>query len=475
MRDRSPRCHTKWNHRRYECIDNSLAGVNPVFAFVYFDLDERHFYLFALFGRQLLDNSCLTFGIPGDIEEAQSARNYAPDNMILKHLDFLLVLRYFIHLVALEVAAEKALPEPLNLSLTWESEFRIKLSWNAPNNLYAPCKVNYMITTTIGEEKPILMSTFSLYKEYNVTKNDAVNYTVQTNPKHCTGRTISKPVSISKPKPTELVKNFQCSLYSSKAMNCSWLPANQASDLQLYYGYLGPSHIAACSEYQYRDGQRTGCHLRGSFLQYDVYFKVNGTLDGLSVQNNFLVLPKNHVKAPAPKVKITETGRNLILSWDPPDIGAVHCWKYIFNYSKCQLLVDSKAIQFKHVMVSYDETCQYRVKLKAVYTEWCGEGGSDWSEEEIYGVDDWSMTVFAVVIPAVVFLFLILLICCFMKHREKVFPTIPHPSLVFKDMLNSNKGLKSSIGNLYVPDEEEVECKISLEKDYTLPMMQPDH
>lgn len=107
MRDRSPRCHTKWNHRPYECIDNSPAGVNPVFAFDYIDLNVRHIYLFALFGRQLLDNSCLTFGIPGDFEEAQSARNYAPDNMILKHLAFLLVLRYFINLVALEVAAEK--------------------------------------------------------------------------------------------------------------------------------------------------------------------------------------------------------------------------------------------------------------------------------------------------------------------------------------------------------------------------------
>ncbi|XP_042154239.1 interleukin-13 receptor subunit alpha-2-like isoform X2 [Oncorhynchus tshawytscha] len=243
--------------------------------------------------------------------------------MILKHLKCILVLQYFIRFVATEIAAEKALPEPLNLSLTWESEFRIKLSWNAPKDLDASCKVNYMITTTIGE-----------------------------------------------------------------AMNCSWLPANQASDLQLYYGYLGPSHIAACSEYQYRDGQRTGCHLRGSFLQYDVYFKVNGTLDGLSVQNNFLVLPRYHVKPPAPKVKITEEGRNLILSWDPPDIGAVHCWNFILKYNKCQESL-GKEIQLEHVpgKVSYDQRCQYRVKLKAVYTKWCGEGGSDWSEEEIYGTE----------------------------------------------------------------------------------------
>ncbi|CAB1351629.1 unnamed protein product [Coregonus sp. 'balchen'] len=296
--------------------------------------------LFALFGRQLLDNSCLTFGIPGDFEEARSARNYARDNMILKHLECLLVLQYFINLVAPEVATEKALPEPLNLSLTWATEFLIKLSWNAPKDLDASCKVKYIINSTRTGQKSNISSTPCLYKEYNVDMNDAVNYTVITSP-------VESP---------------------------------------------GDSHIAACSEYQYRAAQRTGCHLRGAFLQYDVYFLVNGTLNGSYVRNNFLVLPRYHVKPQAPK---------------------------------------------------------YRVQVKAVYQKWCGDGGSDWSEEEIYGVDEW--------------------------HREKLFPKIPQPSLIFKDMLNSNKEQKSSIGNLYVPVKEEVECKISLEKDPTLPMMQPDH
>ncbi|XP_041740946.1 uncharacterized protein LOC121572974 [Coregonus clupeaformis] len=309
-------------------------------------------------------------------------------NMILKHLTFLLVLQYFIHLVAPEVAANKALPAPLNLSLTWATEFLIKLSWNAPKDLDASCKVNYMITTRIGQRRPQAETTFKLYKVKRLSMEDAVNYTVQTNPKHCTGRTISKPVNQSITKPTELVKNFQCSLYSSKAMNCSWLPANQASDLQLYYGSPGDSHIAACSEYQYRAAQRTGCHLRGAFLEYDVYFLVNGTLNGSYVRNNFLVLPRYHVKPPAPKVKITEEGKNLILSWDPPDIGASHCWNYILNYNKCQESL-SKEIQFEHVPVKvpYDRRCQYRVQLKAVYQKGCGDGGSDWSEEEIYDTE----------------------------------------------------------------------------------------
>ncbi|KAK6323245.1 hypothetical protein J4Q44_G00055840 [Coregonus suidteri] len=397
--------------------------------------------------------------------------------MILKHLECLLVLQYFINLVAPEVATEKALPEPLNLSLTWATEFLIKLSWNAPKDLDASCKVKYIINSTRTGQKSNISSTPCLYKEYNVDMNDAVNYTVITSPVECNDRTQSKPVSVSKPKSTELVKNFGCFLYSSKAMNCSWLPVNDASkDLQFYYRSPGDSHIAACSEYQYRAAQRTGCHLRGAFLQYDVYFLVNGTLNGSYVRNNFLVLPRYHVKPQAPKVKITEEGKNLILSWDPPDIGASHCWNYILNYNKCQESL-SKEIQSKYVPVKvpYDRRCQYRVQVKAVYQKWCGDGGSDWSEEEIYGVDEWSMTVVGTVIPAAVFLFLILLICCFMRHREKLFPKIPQPSLIFKDMLNSNKEQKSSIGNLYVPVKEEVECKISLEKDPTLPMMQPDH
>uniref|UniRef100_A0A4W5JBP3 Fibronectin type-III domain-containing protein n=1 Tax=Hucho hucho TaxID=62062 RepID=A0A4W5JBP3_9TELE len=265
---------------------------------------------------------------------------------------------------------------------------------------------------------------------------------------------ITPEVAVEK----ELVKNFQCCLYSSKAMNCSWLPANQTpDDLQLYYGYLGESHKAACSDYQDRAGEKTGCRLRGDFLEYKVHFHFNGTLNGLSVQKTFQVLPTHCVKPPAPRVKITETGKGLNLSWDPPDLANDHCWVYILNYSKCQESL-SKEIQYEYEWVPYDLRCQYRVQVKAVYRDSCGAGGSDWSDVELYGVEDlhvdWSMTVVAILIliPAAVGLFIILCLCCFMKK------------------LSSNLHFR----NLYVPVEEEVECKISLEKDPPLLTMQPD-
>ncbi|XP_045067706.1 interleukin-5 receptor subunit alpha isoform X2 [Coregonus clupeaformis] len=251
----------------------------------------------------------------------------------------------------------------------------------------------------------------------------------------------------------ELVNNFQCCLYSSKAMNCNWLPANQApDDLQLYYWFSGESHKAACSDYQYRASEKTGCRLRGDFLEHNVNFHVNGTFNGLSVQNIFWVFPINCVKPPAPRVKITEEGKDLILSWDPPDLAAHHCWVYILNYSKCQESL-SKEIQYQYenvvVDVPYDLRCQYRVQVKAVYKESCGAGESDWSDVELYGVEDrhvdWSMTVVAILIPAAVGLFIILFLCCFMKHRNKLFPEIPQPSLIFKDMVNSNKEQKLGV------------------------------
>nr|XP_046175332.1 interleukin-13 receptor subunit alpha-2-like [Oncorhynchus gorbuscha] len=365
-------CHTTWNN-------NSFAGVNPVFVL---GLSERTAHVFfSQLGRQLLDNSSkLTFW-GGALHQ-----NYARDNMILKHMELLFVLQYFIPLITPDVAVEKEL------------------------------------------------------------------------------------------------KNFQCSLYSSKAMNCSWLPANQtADDLQLYYWYPGESHKTACSDYKPRAGEKIGCRLRGDFLEHDVYFHFNGTLNGLSVQKTFRVRPVHYVKPPAPRVKITEEGKDLLLSWDPPDLAAHHCWVYVLNYSMCRESL-SKEIQYKYdnvaVKVPYDLRCQYRVQVKAVYKKSCGAGGSDWSDVELYGVEDlhfdWLMTVFAILIPAAVGLFIILCLCCFMKHREKLFPKIPQPSLILKDMLNSNKEQKSFIGNLYVPVVEEMECKISLEKDPTLLLMQPD-
>ncbi|XP_010903417.2 interleukin-5 receptor subunit alpha isoform X1 [Esox lucius] len=390
--------------------------------------------------------------------------------MMWKHLECLLALQCFICLVRPAFVDEKALPEPCDLSLTWINEFQIKLSWNLSKDLDPSCRVSYEI------KKPETMVTHKSFVELYVFLVDAVTYTVQTKPEECSDRTISKPVNITVTKPTELVKNFNCSLYTSTAMNCSWLIASQApEDLLLYYKYAGENDIEQCSDYLYTAGQRTGCHLRGNISEQKMYFQVNGTVNGLSVRNTFLVEPLKNIKPQAPKVKITKESRSLSLSWAPPDFkDRFNCWNYTLRYSKCQETQCKNISKKTNENIPYDPRCQYRFQVKAVYSDKCGTGQSDWSEEEIYGAEDSLIIVIAIIVPASLFLFVILFLCCLMKYRETIFPKIPQPSVILKGMLNNSKEQTAFKRNLYIPVEENVEHKISLEIVPPLPIMQPD-
>uniref|UniRef100_A0AAY5KXW6 Type I cytokine receptor cytokine-binding domain-containing protein n=1 Tax=Esox lucius TaxID=8010 RepID=A0AAY5KXW6_ESOLU len=361
----------------------------------------------------------------------------------------LVVTYYLISLVAVQTIIEP--PSPVNLTISWKNEFCLELSWRLPENVdenWKNCK--YLISDDRLSDTRY---------ETCVSLEGGVNFSVQT---QCNGMQ-SQPVVHTIAAPRELVKDFHCFYYSSNALNCSWLPTNQSpEDIHLYYAYseteINVSNTSECRSYRRNVGGKTGCLVRVDFRTLKVYFQVNGTVNGSSLRNTFKVIPKDNVKPPAPKVKITKKENNLNLSWNHPNISKSHCWNYKLNYSRCQESLN-KTTKSNSETIPYDPRCQYRVQIKAVYSSNCGEGESDWSGVEIY---------------ATLFLFVILFLCCFMKHKEKIFPKIPQPSMTYKDTLNSSKEPKTFKGNLYVPVEENVEYKISLEKEPQLPTMQPD-
>ncbi|KAJ8008344.1 hypothetical protein DPEC_G00103860 [Dallia pectoralis] len=262
----------------------------------------------------------------------------------------------------------------------------------------------------------------------------------------------------------ELVKDFHCFEYSTNSLNCSWLPTDQSpEDLNFYYWYPNASDTImsdtiACSNYLYSAGKKTGCLIFENFPRHLVYLQVNGTVNGSSIRNIFDVVPLQNVKPPPPKVLITERGNVLYLSWNKPNLSDSRCWKYILNYTNCEES-HTNVITTNSCDVPYDSTCQYRFQIQAVYG--CSTGKSDWSEVETFGEVEWLTIVIAILIPVLVFFISILCICCFIKHRERIFPKIPQPSI--------SKEQKNVIGNLYVPVENDVECKFSLEKSPTYP------
>ncbi|KAL0970258.1 hypothetical protein UPYG_G00239570 [Umbra pygmaea] len=360
------------------------------------------------------------------------------------------------------VASTTELSSPINLTFSWTNEFCWKLSWSLPASFEEKlnCSPKYQVNLPVPGKVPDSKRTSSTTYETCAGLTGVGNYSVET----LCNTNINQPAVHTIAAPKELVSNFQCVFYSYNDMNCSWHQTSQTpDDLQFYYAYpiskTSISNISMCNTYLHTAEKKTGCHLScNNSFPHDLFIQVNGTVNGSLVRNTFKIDPKSNVKPPAPKVKIRKEGMYLNLSWDHPNIRRPHCWKYLLNYSRCQEPKICIEIDRNSKNILYEPECQFEIQVKAIFNT-CGTGESDWSEVELYGKNVWPVDVGAIVIPIAVFIFVILFLCCFMKHRKKLYPKIPQPSLVYKDRTEEQKIV---IGSLYVPDEK-VELNINLE------------
>ncbi|XP_067117966.1 interleukin-13 receptor subunit alpha-1-like isoform X2 [Osmerus mordax] len=357
------------------------------------------------------------------------------------------------------------LPAPRNLSISWRDEFCLTLSWQAPQEDLGKCKVKYYVRI---DELEYRYDDLGPYKRIETSPKchfteNTVKYTVQTEPIACGDRNRSEPVTQIIPQRTVLqhIKDFNCYLYSTKDMNCSWLTSNHVSDLQLLYRRDEDTHLAACTKYLYRNGVKTGCHLHDNqaFEWPSVYFLLNGTFDGSPFQNTFKRTPRKLVKPPPPTLNIKQEGKKLVLDWVPPDIFQPDCWEYKLKYIKCGE-TSSVTSQTNSASIPYDSMCQYKIQLETTLKSLCIlVGGSSIivrSPFQVYGQDNHNMIVVAIIVPIIIFVSVIIALVSLRKHKTIIFPDIPKPQLIFKDIMNNNKEPKNPIEKLYVPVPEEV-------------------
>uniref|UniRef100_A0A667Z8L5 Uncharacterized protein n=1 Tax=Myripristis murdjan TaxID=586833 RepID=A0A667Z8L5_9TELE len=177
----------------------------------------------------------------------------------------------------------------------------------------------------------------------------------------------------------KLVTDFECLFYSKRAMNCSWTPKNPSLDLE---NENKNKTLSAC-EHLYSEGTRRGCRLIIEHLTNDVCILLRGTLNGLSVENTFKRRPTYHVKAPPPKLTVTEEGDKLKLSWTAPDVGLKeNSWSYSINYSKCGSL---QVLDGYSLDVPYDKRCRYTFQIMGNIKRDYGKGESLISEAVTHG------------------------------------------------------------------------------------------
>ncbi|XP_066537497.1 interleukin-13 receptor subunit alpha-1 [Hoplias malabaricus] len=397
--------------------------------------------------------------------------------MIFGYWDFHFIICF--SLVFLTDAVPDELPQPENLTLSWSTKrFSVTTNWNKPSGLEADCTVLYEIHF-YSEKCPPNAAAVEKWRVKNVnhwwyTDVNEVCVSITTIPDKCGNKTQSKSLLKDLSRPQGVVKDFTCVYYSDKKMNCTWTIISNASNLQLFYG-TNPTNLKPCVSYNDTGSTRTGCYLHDEkFLEGDTFFIVNGTLKGLPIQSNFIRKISNFVKIMPPKIRITRNGTLLRFQSSPPGFNK-HCWNYEYLYRKCD--EDAKNLRGDDdwsASVDYDEACRYTVQVQATYN--CGKGNSSMSLPEYYGENrdlNWSLKVTSIVIPIVVSCCLIVALVLIRRHKDYLFPKIPEPSAMFKDMFNGNKDKGLEDAKLYVPTEDMVEKKISLEPEITFLHIEP--
>ncbi|KAJ8337722.1 hypothetical protein SKAU_G00366880 [Synaphobranchus kaupii] len=399
-----------------------------------------------------------------------------------------------------------ALPPPSNVSLDNSNYFCVKLSWRPPENLNSSlCSVKYYInvTTAQGSTGSTVMS--PPYTTECQDVEDGVSFSVHTQPVRCGNRTVSKVVVRSVARRTEkLVKDFECVYYKSGAMNCTWQPAKETKDLRLYYWYpIMPKPLEHCNLYQNSGADKPGCHLKGSFLNFNnlehkLFFLFNGTRGSSSLQNTFQMVPRDHIMPSPPKLRISEEGSMLQLDCDTP-VGfnpILDCWKYNYRYKNYK----SQDWQERHnttwgkpLQIPYDRSLQYQVQVKVEVRDICGKGSSDWSEMESYGeqqAPDSSFHMALIAIPVMATVCVILFLLFFKKLQLLILPQIPDPMKLFKDLINSKEEGKATGSNLmenaadplgkssekqklYVPETPELCVNVRVEEPEREPIIDP--
>ncbi|XP_061816343.1 interleukin-13 receptor subunit alpha-1-like [Nerophis lumbriciformis] len=346
------------------------------------------------------------------------------------------------------------LPVPENLSFNWLDPFTVNVSWQRPMGLSENRTIHYKYgpdnSSTVWEN-----FTMTLLTEEAGASN--WTFTVQTVSvdRGKADSSLHAPITISPQQPhAKLVADFRCLLQADR-MDCSWIPVDPSVNLTLSYrvcGNKGPDMM--CQRF-HTSGVREGCSLSTRFVYEDVCMLAVSAAGMSTFKPEKVVSP--------PELTISVEGDKLNLSWAPLTVGWLCSWSYNVCYTRCNEIQPCEIYtpKEKTLQIAYHKSCLYEFRSKVSSGDECPSVYSDFSEVVIYGANRppsvW-LTVVAIVVPivlcATVFLF------CYCVRRAILYPVIPDPSAIFKDMMNGNKEIKI-FTNLYTPVSEPIEpCKI---------------
>ncbi|XP_075943133.1 interleukin-13 receptor subunit alpha-1 [Anarhichas minor] len=351
---------------------------------------------------------------------------------------------------------------PQNLSLKWISDFDPQLSWAPPPHSVENCTYDVNANTKLPEDYKGDGVSGQSWQLYFVMEGGFLEMAVQT---VCTNRSELAKVNVDYP---VLVRDLECYIYSATQTYCSWHAASQAQDLRFFYWLTienfrpvveNPSSrpILECS-YRYNGDVRTGCDLEAN-VSHSINILFNGTLNDTFARNTY---KRMNIKVRPPPLNwtVNKTTDCFVIEWTPPDISL--SWIYIINYTECgkpKIIPDIRENSYR---LNLNPGCQYRMTIKANSTR----GETPWSDEKYFDRDTdpnaWLYA--AILIPLMLAGLAALMFVCCRKNKEYIFPKVPEPRDLLSDISNNNNN-ESTVHKLYVPPEEEDNCKITLVVD----------
>nr|XP_046237267.1 interleukin-13 receptor subunit alpha-1 isoform X2 [Scatophagus argus] len=347
---------------------------------------------------------------------------------------------------------------PQNVSLLWYSDFKPVVDWST----YSMENCTYEVKRDDETD-----SVLPPWRPYVVMDGRFLSFSITT----VCGDTRSQPAAFTF-NYTELVRDLQCHIYSSKKTYCSWTLARPIEDLGFFYELVNEdgstdidddssSLLQACPSYTYTNGARTGCALQAKMTQ-DIHISFNGTWANQTVRNTFKIALKTNVRLPPLNWTVTKNRDKFLIRWDPPDIVDLSLWKFRINYTECN------DMKFKDI---YEQTstdlpvvphCPYRIAIKAQTRKL----ETPWSEKYFDAEpNDYYYLMVAIAVPLMFAVLTTMMFILWRRNQDYIFPKIPEPRNFLIDIPDNNN--KSTVGKLYVPAEEEDNCKITLVKDPT--------
>ncbi|XP_072513803.1 interleukin-5 receptor subunit alpha-like isoform X2 [Salminus brasiliensis] len=240
---------------------------------------------------------------------------------------------------------------------------------------------------------------------------------------------------------------ISCHIYNSGLLNCSWSTHTLPENAQ-YSAYFheckesddNTTHELHCSTS--REKGRVECHRQISISE-QVMVLVN-----ISVPHHWRILCKTFVQV---NIEILEPPKNITaviksealeIEWSPPTSfhnSGSHCFDYELKINNDTVMVTSNT--FQYTKRNIDLTRSYSTKIR---TKWniCADNQqwSDWSEikvvgptEKPYQLNIYVIVTIAFVLPMILLAFL--LVCKFQRLSEKLFPSVPGPSVKVKMLL----------------------------------------